>query len=85
MRFFLRISKKNEWPFGKAMVDDADAVKNITVSWTNIVASVFSTDSHFSASLASVGMRTATKYLHAGKVYIYYDGSTYDADGKRIK
>jgi len=47
----------DEWPFGKAMVDDADAVKNITVSWTNIVASVSSTDSHFSASLASVGQK----------------------------
>ena len=47
----------DEWPFGKAMVDDADAVKNITLSWTNIVASVSSTDSHFSASLASVGQK----------------------------
>lgn len=47
----------DEWPFGKAMVDDADAVKNITVSWTNIVASVSSSDSHFSASLASVGQK----------------------------
>ena len=47
----------DEWPFGKAMVDDADAVKKITVSWTNIIASVSSTDSHFSASLASVGQK----------------------------
>jgi len=47
----------DEWPFGSAMVDDADATKTVTISWTNIVAAVSSTDSHFSASLSSVGQK----------------------------
>ncbi len=47
----------DEWPFGSAMVDDADGVKSVTVSWTNIVAEVSSTDPHFSASLTSVGQK----------------------------
>ena len=28
----------DEWPFGSAMVDDADGVKSVTVNWTNVVA-----------------------------------------------
>ncbi len=47
----------DEWPFGSAMVDDADGVKNVTVNWTNIVAEVSSTDPHFSASLTTVGQK----------------------------
>ena len=47
----------DEWPFGTAMVDDADGVKSVTVSWTNIVAEVSSTDPHFSASLTTVGQK----------------------------
>ena len=47
----------DEWPFGSGMVDDADATKNVTVSWTNIVASVSSTDPHFTVSLSSVGQK----------------------------
>ncbi len=47
----------DEWPFGNAMVDDADATKTVNISWTNIVAAVSSTDSHFSASLSSVGQK----------------------------
>ncbi len=47
----------DEWPFGSAMVDDADGVKSVTVSCTNIVAEVSSTDPHFSASLTSVGQK----------------------------
>ncbi len=47
----------DEWPFGSAMVDDADGVKSVTVSWTNIVAEISSTDPHFSASLTSVGQK----------------------------
>lgn len=47
----------DEWPFGSAMVDDADGVKSVTVSWTNIVAEVSSTDPHFSASLTLVGQK----------------------------
>lgn len=47
----------DEWPFGSGMVDDADATKNVNITWTNIVASVTSTDPHFSASLTSVGQK----------------------------
>lgn len=47
----------DEWPFGSGMVDDADATKNVTVTWTNIVAEVSSTDPHFSASLTTVGQK----------------------------
>ena len=47
----------DEWPFGPAMVDDAEAVKNVTVTWTNIVASVTSTDPHFRASVQTVGQK----------------------------
>lgn len=47
----------DEWPFGSAMVDDADGVKNVTVSWTNIVTSVTSTDPHFTTSLTSIGQK----------------------------
>ena len=39
------------------MVDDPVATKNVTVSWTNIVASVTSTDPHFSASVETVGQK----------------------------
>ncbi len=47
----------DEWPFGSGMVDDADATKNVNIMWTNIVASVTSTDPHFSASLTTVGQK----------------------------
>lgn len=47
----------DEWPFGSAMIDDADGTKNVTVNWTNIVAEVTSTDPHFSASLATIGQK----------------------------
>ena len=47
----------DEWPFGTGMVDDADAIKSVTINWTNIVAKVSSTDSHFSASLESIGQK----------------------------
>lgn len=47
----------DEWPFGSGMVDDADATKNVTVSWTNIVAEVSSTDPHFTASLSTIGQK----------------------------
>lgn len=46
-----------EWEPAAAMVDDPVATKNVTVSWTNIVASVTSTDPHFSASVESVGQK----------------------------
>ena len=47
----------DEWPFGSGMVDDAEGQKNVTITWTNIVASVTSTDPHFSASLSTVGQK----------------------------
>ena len=47
----------DEWPFGISMVDDAISTKNVTVTWTNIVAEVSSTDPHFSASLSSIGQK----------------------------
>ncbi|MBR6118165.1 MAG: hypothetical protein IKQ11_04840 [Paludibacteraceae bacterium] len=47
----------DEWPFGTAMVDDADGVKSVAVNWTNIVAQVSSTDPHFSASLTTIGQK----------------------------
>ena len=46
-----------EWEPAAAMVDDPVATKNVTVSWTNIVASVTSTDPHFSASVETVGQK----------------------------
>ncbi len=46
-----------EWEPAAAMVDDPVAMKNVTVSWTNIVASVTSTDPHFSASVETVGQK----------------------------
>ena len=62
----------DEWPFGSAMVDDAEAVKTVTVSWTNIVASVSATDPHFAVSLNTVGQKNlinqttalTVSYLH---------------------
>ena len=47
----------DEWPFGVAMVDDADGTKNVNIMWTNIVAEVSSTDPHFTASLTTVGQK----------------------------
>ncbi len=46
-----------EWEPAAAMVDDPVATKNVTVSWTNIVASVTSTDPHFSASVETIGQK----------------------------
>ena len=47
----------DEWPFGEAMVDAAEATKIISVTWTNIVAEVSSTDPHFSASVTTLGQK----------------------------
>ena len=46
-----------EWTPAAAMVDDPVATKNVTVNWTNIVASVSSTDPHFYASVETVGAK----------------------------
>ena len=63
----------DEWPFGSAMVDDPIATKDVKITWTNIIASVSSTDPHFSASLTTIGEKnkinqTTTltiKYAHS--------------------
>ncbi|MCR5051025.1 MAG: hypothetical protein K6A36_08090, partial [Paludibacteraceae bacterium] len=47
----------DEWPFGQAMVDDPAATKSVTVTWTNIVARISSTDPHFSASVEQIGQK----------------------------
>ena len=78
----------DEWPFGSAMVDDADGTKNVTVTWTNIVAEISSTDSHFSASLSSIGQKNlidqstqltiryshAEAGIHSGEIVIAGEG-----------
>ena len=78
----------DEWPFGTAMVDDAESVKSVNISWTNIVASVTSTDPHFSASLSSIGQKNqinqttqlnilyshAEAGVHSGEIVIAGEG-----------
>ncbi len=77
-----------EWEPASAMVDDAPATKNVTVNWTNIVASVTSTNPQFSASVESVGQKnlidqktTITLYYsheeagtHEGEIIISGEG-----------
>ena len=77
-----------EWEPASAMVDDAPATKNVTISWTNIVASVTSTNPQFSASVESVGQKnlidqktTITLYYshaeagnHEGEIVIAGEG-----------
>ncbi|MCQ2342278.1 MAG: hypothetical protein MJZ75_02115 [Paludibacteraceae bacterium] len=41
--------------FTDAMVDDAFQIKTVNVTWTNIIAAVSSSDSHFTVSANSVG------------------------------
>lgn len=78
----------DEWPFGDAMVDDPDATKNVTVSWTNIVASITSTDPHFTTSVETIGQKNlidqTTKFTiiyshaeagtHTGEIIISGEG-----------
>lgn len=45
----------DEYRFADAMVDDAIATKSVTVSWTNIVASVTSSNPAFAVSATTVG------------------------------
>lgn len=47
----------DEWEAKSGMVDDAPKTKTVNVNWTNIVAEVSSTDSHFTASLNSIGQK----------------------------
>lgn len=47
----------DEWEAKSGMVDDATVSKNITVTWTNVIASVTSTNPQFSASVESVGQK----------------------------
>lgn len=77
-----------EWEPASAMVDDAPATKNVTVNWTNIVASVTSTNPQFSASVETVGQKnlidqktTITLYYshaeagnHEGEIVIAGEG-----------
>ncbi len=77
-----------EWEPASAMVDDAPATKNVTVNWTNIVASVTSTNPQFSASVETVGQKnlidqktTITLYYsheeagtHEGEIIISGEG-----------
>ncbi len=77
-----------EWEPASAMVDDAPATKNVNVSWTNIVASVTSTNPQFSASVETVGQKnlidqktTITLYYshaeagtHEGEIVISGEG-----------
>ena len=78
----------DEYPFGSAMVDDADKKKNVTITWTNVVASVTSTDPHFSTSLTTIGQKNlidqTTKFdiiyshaeagQHSGEIVIAGEG-----------
>ena len=78
----------DEWAPAAAMVDDPAATKNVTVSWTNIVASVTSTDHHFYASVETVGQKnlvdqktTITLYYshaeagtHSGEIILAGEG-----------
>ena len=77
-----------EWEPASAMVDDAPATKNVTVSWTNIVATVSSTNPQFSASVETIGQKnlidqktTITLYYshtkagnHEGEIVISGEG-----------
>lgn len=60
----------DEWAAATAMVDDPSASKNVTVSWTNIVASVTTTDPHFSASVETVGQKNLVEQKTT--ITIYY-------------
>lgn len=51
----------DEYRFPNAMVDDPVATKSITVNWTNIVASVTSTNPAFTVSAATVGEKNKEK------------------------
>lgn len=77
-----------EWEPASAMVDDAPASKNVNVTWTNIVASVTSTNPQFTASVETVGQKnlidqktTITLYYshseagtHTGEIIISGEG-----------
>jgi len=78
----------DEWPFGSGMVDDAEGVKSVTVTWTNLIAEVSSTDPHFSASVTTVGQKNlinqstqinilyshAEAGVHSGEIVIAGEG-----------
>lgn len=77
-----------EWEPASSMVDDAPASKNVNVTWTNIVASVTSTNPQFTASVETVGQKnlidqktTITLYYshseagtHTGEIIISGEG-----------
>jgi hypothetical protein len=71
----------DEWPFGSAMVDDADGVKSVTVNWTNIVAEVSSTDPHFSASLTTVGQKNLiNQSTHLNIIYSHSEAGQHSGE-----
>ena len=71
----------DEWPFGSAMVDDADATKSVTINWTNIVAAVSSTDPHFSASLSTVGQKNQiNQSTQLNIVYSHKEAGTHNGE-----
>ncbi|MBO4453452.1 MAG: hypothetical protein J5761_00175 [Paludibacteraceae bacterium] len=47
----------DEWQAKSGMVDDTSESKNVTITWTNVIASVTSTNPQFSASVESVGQK----------------------------
>ncbi len=47
----------DEYQFPTAMVDDLAANKNVTVTWTNIVANVTSTDPSFTVNPSTIGQK----------------------------
>lgn len=78
----------DEWPFGQGMVDEPIKTKNVTVTWTNIIAEVSSTDPHFSATISQLGQKNlidqtttftiqyshAEAGLHSGDIVISGEG-----------
>ena len=82
----------DEWPFQNAMVDDAPATKRVTITWTNIVADITSSDPHFTVSANTVGAKNlinqttdiTISYLHteAGS----HSGTiTISGEGKQVE
>ena len=71
----------DEWPFGSGMVDDADGIKSVTINWTNIVAEVSSTDSHFSASLESIGQKNLIDQITTlNIIYSHAEAGTHNGE-----
>lgn len=71
----------DEWPFGSAFVDEAEGVKAITINWTNIVAEVSSTESHFSASLTTIGQKNLiNQYTQLNIIYSHSEAGQHKGE-----